>query len=170
MNLYEVYHEILNFPNLPHKHEISYDIVTQSNIEQRAIVFTLSTSRISACCLCESYDASTLPKETRQIVTQRHKFISNPSVKSKLILEWVGCIRAQCPRNVPRLRLDGPWMAPVMIAPSLKAMYSVERICYEMIQLRWLHILDKALDYILTPDLVKLICDYDPFHFGIYVP
>jgi len=165
MNLYEVYHEILQFHNLPHKHEISYDIVNQSNIEHRGIVFNLQTARISACATCESYQAA----KQDQGPTQVTKFISNPSLRSKLTLEWVGCIRTQCPRGVPRLRLVDPWMAPVMIGLPLKAMYSVERICFDMVQRRWSHILDEALDRQLPADLIKILCEYDPFHFGIYL-
>ncbi len=72
------------------------------------------------------------------------KFVSSPSLDKHLVLEWV-CL--------PELKLN------VVRRPPLHAIYS------PYIDSQWRHLVDDASGKQIPPELVNIICLYDPFHF-----
>lgn len=134
-----------DFPSSPFRHEIVHDVLTQSNLEFRCIVFCKAECKQETCPLCQE--------------DQLSKFISYPTLTANCSLEWMVCANASCLASVPRLKLKNP----VCLNTSI---YSIERPCREQIDAQWKHLVDDALSQYIPVDLVAMVCVYDPFHYA----
>lgn len=134
------------------KHQIAFDTVARSNMEQRAIEFP-SNSSFRECLACHG-------------TTQQSKFVSFPSATQTLLIEWIHCVSLGCPKHTPQLKLTNCLHRPLMLTARMNQnLYLVERIYSNYIDTKWEREMDEACHQKIPPDLVHIICAYDPFHF-----
>jgi hypothetical protein len=147
------------------KHQIASDTIARSNLEIRGIQFPSSPSG-RTCNLCKSQ-------------TQQSKFVSWPTLTHSLMLEWVYCTSVECQKHTPQLkltnrgdpsvnRLSRPTRSLYMLTARMNDnLFSVERIYTNYIDTKWERLVDDACDKHIPPELIHLICLFDPFHFAI---
>jgi hypothetical protein len=80
-------------------------------------------------------------------------------------LEWVACLRIQCPYYIPRLRLNDTWNRASFISQRHNQMYSAEDVFSRLIRKHWIRELDCHLFNVFPRELIPIIADYDPFHY-----
>lgn len=143
---------------LNYKHQIAFDIVTRSNIDQRHVSFRLKSKR--SCPECK------VPFYTKQVAT--------PMADPLFVLEWMACTQPTCTLYTPQLKFSfssspgssSPTYFPTLLTPYLhRHVFEVERICRKFIQSTWEREIDDATSAYIPLELIHIIALYDPFHF-----